>query len=156
MHIHTVSFDDFSCSEFYLFGIHSTLENYRLAYLINSYLEIQLKRCNFDIDLKRNNQEANYPLYEFVDEFTENAWFLISNVYKTNISEENFGLFSENETRIHLLPERKKVDYILKLEGDFQPDFLQRTNEVIAKIPQVITSYPIDTNTLKSKEYLIF
>ena len=49
-----------------------------------------------------------------------------------------------------------KVDYFLKLEGEFTQHRIDKINEVINEIPQVITSYNIDTNTLKSKEFLIF
>ncbi len=156
MQVHTVSFDDFSCANYYILGIHSTLEDYQLAYLLNSFLGINFKRSLNDIDFKNKTNEAYFPLYEYTDYNTDNDWFLISNIYKTNIKESNKGLFSENETRLYLIPEKKKVDYFLKLEGEFTRNQIDKTIEVINEISQVITSYNIDTNKLKSKEFLIF
>ena len=156
MQVHTVSFDDFSCTEYHIFGIHSALEDYKLAYLLNSFLSINFKRCKDDIDLKIKANEAYFPLYEYTNYQTDNSWFLVSNVYKTKIQGDNLGLFSESETRLFLLPEKKKVDYFLKLEGEFTQHRIDKINEVVNEIPQVITSYNIDTNTLKSKEFLIF
>jgi hypothetical protein len=57
---------------------------------------------------------------------------------------------------MYLIPEKKKVDYFLKLEGDFDYEYIAKTVDQINKINQVITSYTIDSNILKSKEFLIF
>jgi hypothetical protein len=156
MQVHTVSFDDFSCGEYYVLGIHSAIEEYRLAYLLNSYLGINLKRGNDDVDISIKSNKAFFPLYEYTDSNSEESWFLVSNLYKTNIKAENVGLFSENETRLYLIPEKKKVDFFLKLEGEITQTNIEKINEVINQIPEVITSYNIDTNKLKSKEFLIF
>ncbi len=155
MQIHSLSLDDFSSSDYNLIGIHSATEDYRLAYLLNLHLQLNLHRSRFDIDVKNKNSSALFSLYEFVDQTTENAWFLISNYCKNNIVEHNLSLFSEHETVSYLLSEKKKVDYFLKLEGDFSTKNIHNIIETINKIPQIITSYSIDTNKLKSKESLI-
>lgn len=156
MQVHTVSFDDFSCSDDYVLGVHSTLEDYQFAYLLNFFLRVNFKRCKNDIDLKIKTSEAYFPLYDYTDFNTDTNWFLVSNIYRSKIKEDNVGLFLENETRTYLIPEKKKVDYFLKLEGEFTQHKIDKIIEVINEIPQVITSYNIDTNTLKSKEFLIF
>jgi hypothetical protein len=157
MQVHTVSFDDFSCSDYHILGIHSALEDYQLAYKLNSFLNISFKRSSIDIDFKSKDYEAFFPLYEHTDYHSDDIWYLVSNVFKTNTKNgNNNGLFAENETRLYLIPEKKKVDYFLKVEGDFSQDSIYKINEAIHHIPGVITSYKIDTNTLKSKEFLIF
>ena len=55
-----------------------------------------------------------------------------------------------------MLFQQKKVDFFLKLEGEITQTNIDKINEVINQIPEVITSYNIDTNKLKSKEFLIF
>ena len=101
--------NDFSCSDDYVLGVHSTLEDYQFAYLLNSFLRVNFKRCKNDIDLKIKTSEAYFPLYEYTDFNTDNNWFLVSNIYRSKIKEDNVGLFMENETRTYLIPEKKKV-----------------------------------------------
>ncbi|AUC16369.1 hypothetical protein BTO06_14955 [Tenacibaculum sp. SZ-18] len=156
MQVHTVSFDDFLCDKYSIVGIHSAIEEYRLAYLLNLYLGINLKRCDNDVDIFSTSNKAFFPLYEYTDSNSEESWFLVSNLCKMHVKTDNIGLFSENETRIYLIPEKKKVDFFLKLEGDVTQTNIDKINEVINLIPEVITSYIIDTNKLKSKEFLIF
>lgn len=156
MQIHSLTLDDFSVSDYSLIGIHSTLEDYHLAYLLNFHLQLNLKRSDFDIDVRKNKVNAFFSLYGFTHSETENVWYLISNHYKNKVVENNTGLFSESQTVTFLLPERKKVDYFLKLEGSFNTIDIDHIIERTNKIPRIITSYSIDTNKLKSKESLIF
>ncbi|WP_299673014.1 IPExxxVDY family protein [uncultured Tenacibaculum sp.] len=156
MQIHSLTLDDFSSTDYSLIGIHSPVEDYRLAYLLNLHLQLNLKRSDFDIDVTKDNIDAFFSLYEFTHNATENSWYLISNYHKNKVAGNNLSLFSESQTVTYLLPERKKVDYFLKLEGDFNSMTINKTIESINKIPQIVTSYSIDTNKLKSKESLIF
>ncbi|MFY7671105.1 IPExxxVDY family protein [Tenacibaculum sp. MEBiC06402] len=156
MQVHTVSLDDFSCTDYHIIGIHSTLEDYQLAYVLNANLNVHFQRCKTDIDVKNKSYEAFYPLFEYMDYNNDDVWYLISNVFKTKAKDDSNSLFAENETRRYLIPEKKKVDYFLKLEGEFTQNKVHEINEVIHQTQGVITSYNIDTNTLKSKEFLIF
>jgi len=156
MQIHSLTLDDFSSTDYFLVGIHAAMEDYRLAYLLNLHLHIKLKRSNFDLDSKHSNGSATYSLFEYNNTSTENNWFLISNRYKAKIKSKNLSLFSESQTFTYLIPEKKRVDYFLKLEGDFTSKTIEKTIEKINILPQIITSYTIKTNELKSKESLIF
>ena len=67
---------------------------------------------------------------------------------------QNSLFASTSKSRIYLLPEYKKVDYLLKIENN-----LLDTKNLISKmkdIPQIITTFAVDVNTLKSKNNLIF
>lgn len=71
----------------------------------------------------------------------------------------NQDLFSnstqEVATKVFLLPELKKVDYFLKIESD---DDLQ-INEIVKNLKSIkslSTVYVVDTETIKSKNKLIF
>jgi len=57
---------------------------------------------------------------------------------------------------MYLIAEKKKVDFFIKISGSVQYSFVLETIDKIKKIDQVITSYSIDKNTLKSKDFLIF
>ena len=64
--------DDYS-----LIGIHSTEEDYRLAYLLNKHLKTKLMRYKQVLDFK--NSTAEFPLFEYKDEKNFINYYLINN-----------------------------------------------------------------------------
>ncbi|MDY0781221.1 IPExxxVDY family protein [Tenacibaculum sp. IB213877] len=156
MPIYSLEINEFYNNDYALIGVHTTLEDYRLAFLLNKTIGVKFKRANYDLDFKSKKHNSFYSVYDYTNKKLGLDWFLISNVYKTQLENINFELFNESETIIYLIPEKKRVDFFLKIEGDFDYDFIVKTTEKINQIPQVITSYSIDSNTLKSKEFLIF
>ena len=56
----------------------------------------------------------------------------------------------------YLMPEKKNIDYFIKIVEDISLKNLTETVAKIKKINQVITTYIVDKNTLKSKDSLIF
>jgi len=144
-----LDFDDFLDDDFELLAIHTTLESYHLAYFMN---------ISFDIQFKRTEGIQDFDFYEFNDEKNQSLWNLIANKgtqEKTDTLEEQSTLFFEAKSkRIYLLPEYKKVDYLIKIEHN-----THNTQKLISKmnaIPQIITTFVIDVPTLKSKNNLIF
>ena len=153
-----VTLDEFEDSDKYkLIAIHSSLEDFQLAYRLNQELNICLARKNFDIDF----QKANYPIFEFNDKTELVTWHLVNNICKVEIGFENdiSSLFDQEKSAIrilNLIPEYKEVKYLLKIT--YQTNFLNH-EELISKllsIPQIITAYEIEVSKLKSKTNLIF
>ena len=58
--------------------------------------------------------------------------------------------------KTYLIPEKKKVDYFIKIVGEPNQELIYKTVNKINKINQVVTSYTVEKHTLKSKQYLIF
>lgn len=56
-------FEDVSCT---LIAIHCAIEDYRLAYLLNKYLNITLSRKPKDLDF--NKGITKYALFEYEDQ----------------------------------------------------------------------------------------
>ena len=141
--------------DYLLIGIHSTEEDYRLAYLINKHLKTKFTRYEKNLDFK--DSEAEFPLFEYKDEKNYINYYLINNKYLQFVNKQyNEGLFGGNySTTSYLLPEKKKVDFFLKVEGCTNLHILKLI-EKLNKIDEIITSYAIDTNNLKSKYNLIF
>ena len=86
---------------------------------------------------------------------------MISNVCKKEEDglQSSGSLFSSNEKILktyHLLTELKNVDYLIKISNDDRYFDDKDIIEKIQTIPQVITTYVIDVDQLKSKENLIF
>lgn len=141
-----------------LIGIHTSVEGYHLAYLLNKNLNTSFSKSLQHLDFKNNN--ATYSIYEFVDESKQQETFLISNKFignHTQITDAN--LFSDSisySTTSYLIPEKKKVDFFLKIEGDTLPSEIKKILNKLNNIHQIITSYNINPSDLKSKDFLIF
>lgn len=152
MQLLTIDLED----DYSLIGIHSTEEDYRLAYLLNSYLKIKLTRFKHHLDFK--NSTAVFPLFEYKDGENYINYYLINNKFTELVDNQHKeGLFGGNySTTSYLIPEKKKVDFFLKIEGCNNEDFIQNLVNDLNKINQIITSYSIEPITLKSKENLIF
>ncbi|MDN3664808.1 IPExxxVDY family protein [Algibacter miyuki] len=149
-------FDDISYS---LIAIHCTLEDYRLAYLINKYLKTRLARRSKDLDF--DNGQSAYSIFEWEDEKQLTTWSLVSNTCKTeSFQQATFESLFENQEKItritHLIPEYKRVNYFLKIENEFSLSKEKYILDSILEIPQIATAYSVDANDLKSKDNLIF
>jgi len=156
MQIHALEIDDFSDDNYILIGIHSALEEFQMAYLLNQHLNTAFMRSKDSLDFENKNNNASFSIYEYENTKFSQFWFLIANKYVDTFENQSTGFFKSNEVTTYLIPEQKKVDFFLKLEGDFDPQFIQKTLEIINHINQVITSYTIDVANLKSKDFLIF
>ena len=156
MQIHSLEIDDFSSNDYTLIGIHTTLEDNKLAYVLNKQLSIKFKHAQFSLDFQNKNNNATFPVYEYSNVKLDHNWFLISNTNKQIATPLQAGFFKESDTITYLISEKKKVDFFIKLEGNFDYDFVVKSLEKINQIKQIITSYTIEVDTLKSKEFLIF
>ena len=77
MAIKKLVLDDFLEEEtFSLIGIHCTIEDYRLAYLLNKTLELKLVRQANDID--NNNNKTTFSFFEWEDDTQFKTWNLVS------------------------------------------------------------------------------
>ena len=142
--------------DYLLIGIHSTEEDYRLAYLLDTHLKTKLNRFKYCLDFKDSN--AKFPLFEYKDEHNFINYYLINNKHSQLINPQiNEGLFEYNYSTIsYLIPEKKKVDFFLKIEGCNQQNLARTLVGKLNKIQQIITSYAIEPCSLKSKNHLIF
>lgn len=160
MAVHKLILDDvFEEEVFTLIAVHCTLEDYRLAFLLNKHLGITLTRRSSDLDY--NNGTSKYSIFEWEDHKQQTNWSLVSNICKTESYQErdSQSLFEIKEkiTRInHLIPEYKQVDYFLKIDSEFHFSKEKYILNRILKIRQIATAYGVDSSQLKSKDHLIF
>ena len=163
MAIHRLSIDEFDEVNYELVAIHTSLEDYHLAYFINQKLPILLSKNKNDIQASSKDGEARFSRYTFEDLERDVVWNLIQNKNEVLVSKKSNStdLFSnEVATRVYLLPEFKRVDYFLKIEN---PEGLeqakQTTREIIGglnTIDRISTVYTVDAHQIKSKNNLIF
>ena len=153
--------DDFE-EEFKLIGIHASVENYKIAFLLNQHLHTNFKRRKKDLDLSTNNLSINFPIFEFYNAATYYDMFLIANKSKSMeiLASKSEGLFSETSSEktntSYLIPEYKKVDFFIKVYSDLEEIPLLEIISEIKKIKQVISAYEIEIDKLKSINNLIF
>jgi hypothetical protein len=159
MAIHKLYLEDFDQIDYDLIAIHTSLEDYRLAYKINQQLDILLSKNENEIPIELNKQKASFSRFTFEDEIAMMSWDLIQNKQEIELPIQNntSSLFNDNMmvTQVNLINELKKVDYFLKIEHDQQIN----TKELISKINKIdsiTTVYVVDVNDIKSKNNLIF
>lgn len=156
---HKLLLDDVE-EDYHLLAIHSTLEEYKIAYSLNKQLHLNLKRARCDVDFNHGDVQALYPLYVFKDPAKYLSIYLIKNKFRgTNKKVVSTGsLFTEEEFSPQItffIPEYKEVDYFLKIEGDLEELEVERILGQIALLPNIITTFAVDPNQLKSKNNLI-
>lgn len=151
--MHKMSLDFYEDS-FALIALHCNLEDHILAYNINQNLKCSFKRRKQDLIF---SESISLPVFEWKDTINDRYWTFIHNRIKAEETTSNAGFFKDipSFTTKYLIPEYKNVDYFMKLE---QEDLVSETTilKSIVAIPNIITAYTIDTNTLKSKNNLIF
>lgn len=155
---HKLVIDDVE-EDYHLLAIHSSLEEYKLAFFLNRHLQICLKRARIDVDFNHGDIQALYPLYSFKEPEKYRTYNLIKNKFKGPVKKvvSSGSLFVEEEVSpqvTYLVPEYREVDYFLKIDEENNTD-IQKMISQIASIPNVATTYPVDPNQLKSKSNLI-
>lgn len=142
--------------DYTLIGIHSILEDFRLAYFLNKNLKIHLKRNKEDLDFPSKN--CSFPFYVYEDKASFTTWSLISNKYFfiDNVKNLNNNLFQKESKTSYLVPEKNTVDYFIKINGIINKEKLQNILFKINETNHILTSYTLDPYNLKSKENLIF
>ena len=152
MSIYKLTTSDFE-SDYTLIAIHSQSEPYKLAYEINLKLNTNLEKSSFDISFK--NKVSVFNLYKHESEIYNTKLYLISNksIEKENQA-KNKLLFNEYSISSFLIPELKKAEFLIKIEGGgFNIDSLLIK---LNKIDSVVSCYRASINNVKSKYNLIF
>jgi len=147
---------------YHLIAIHTSLEDYHLAYHINKELPTQLKKIPIDLQVTHKKQETCYTRFHFEDQKELISWDLLENKNSKSqsINLKDSDLFSQSEIAVsttnYLLPEFKKVNYFLKITNERRE---RKITEFIAKInsiEKINLVYCINAETIKNKNNLIF
>lgn len=162
MAVHKLIVDDDFEETFSLIAIHSTIEPYKLAYLLNKQLNLRLIRQKEDVAYSKESAEILFPLYQHNDDLQDLCYNLVANTCTYFIARQAnsaslFGDIQEEQAvTTHLISEQKKVDYFLKIEADCYHFCVQEIITKMKKISQIISAYEVDIESLRSKNNLIF
>ena len=162
MAIHKLDLGEFDEIDYYLIAIHTSLEDYRLAFFINQKLPVNLSKSENEIQISIKEGETNFSRFYYIDIESTITWNLIQNKseviqYKKGNTPNLFsGVTMEVATKVFLLPEFKKVDYFLKIENNDDTMIVSSIQLLLNTIDSISTVYIVDTNKIKSKNNLIF
>lgn len=159
MAIHKLHLEDFDQIDYNLIAIHTSLEDYKLAFKLNQSLSIGFSKNEKEIPIELKEKLAYFSRFTFEDDEKMIVWDLIQNKQEIDlpVQTSTINLF-ENKyitTQISLVNELKKVDYFLKIEhnSNFKiKDIIDKIN----KIDAISTVYEVDAYQIKSKNNLIF
>ena len=153
MQVYSLDIDDFNEDNYTLIGIHTALEDFKLAYLLNKNLDTHFSKANYSLDFESN---ASFSVYNDINEEYGFELYLISNSYTEERINASDTIVLATETKTYLIPEKKKVDYFIKIVGEPTQETIYKTVHQIKQINQVVTSYTVELDSLKSKQFLIF
>ena len=126
--------------KFFLAGISSSENDYRLSWAINNALKLNLQKSNdLEVITKKHKVPQKFPVYKYIDENSGRQYNLISN--KT-----------ENG---YLISEFRQFDYFFQIYGEIEMKYELMFN-TIKKMDNVLAIFKIDPQILKSKQHLIF
>jgi hypothetical protein len=123
MAIHKLHIDEFDEVDYELIAIHTSLEDYRLAYFLNQKLPILLRKSKNEIQINIKEGVTFFSRFIYENTNTDCCWSLVQNKNEVTSlnTNNNPNLFGESSfevaTKAFLLPELKKVDYFLKIEN---------------------------------------
>ncbi|OCB77317.1 IPExxxVDY family protein [Flavobacterium crassostreae] len=163
MAVHKLNLGEFDEIDYYLIAIHTSLEDYRLAFFINQILPIRLAKSNNEIQIHIKEGETSFARYHHYDSENDINWDLIQNKNEVVLKKTSpiSELFSDqamvSSKKVFLLPEFKTVDYFLKIENTPEHTIdLPQIKSKLNAINNISTVYTIETNQIKSKNNLIF
>ncbi len=154
--------DEFEELDFHLLAIHTSLEDFRLAYFLNQKLQLNLSKNNEEIKIKNKEGNTFFSRFTFEDIKNDVFWNLIENENEITLKQNNTnqGLFTESKnsftTKDFLLPEYKKVNFFLKIDAPKKSVIPTEIVTQIKTIDRISTVYFIDLENIKSKNNLIF
>jgi hypothetical protein len=162
MAVHKLDLGEFDEIDYYLIAIHTSLEDYRLAFFINQKLPINLSKSKAEVHINIKEGETMFSRFYYYDSEKAISWNLIQNKNEVFQQKKDTlqNLFSklnlEISTKVYLLPEFKKVDFFLKIENTEDAMDVSKIKAILNTIDSISAVYAVDTNQIKSKNNLIF
>jgi len=154
--------DEFDEVDYELIAIHSSVEDFRLAYFINQKLPIVLSKSKDEVGVMVKEGEAFFSKFTFDDYKNDILWSLIQNkndiILQHKSTGQNLFLNTNMETlrKVHLISDLKKVDYFLKIENNNNTFQLEEIVNKLNKIERISAVYAVEPEKIKSKNNLIF
>lgn len=126
--------------EFDLYGVTTSVKEYKLAWALNKLLGFRLKKQQ---DLCYESEQREHMIISNYEYITDHSVVRL-------LRNKALGM------KAFLLPELKEYDYVLQITGALQQLYPQELVNKLLRIPLVQYVKQFDPLTLKLKENLIF
>jgi len=141
--------------KYFLIALHSNVEIFFLAYLLNKNLKTSFKKMKYNII--NNENDYLFERYQSIDKNKREKMDLFSNksaLKKNKTTDQVFSLFDSSYfKKFFFINEFKDVDFFIKKDSINNLDLLIKKIKLIEEIE---SSYLVDEKLLKNKENLIF
>ncbi len=133
-----IKVDDDYEKEYSLMGISCHLKDYRLVYLINNCLSLDLKKQDdLIIYPTKGKQKLQFSFYHYQQDHFE------------------YNLIANRNPLGTLIQEHKHFDYILLIKGRISKKLKQNLLQKLLKISNVLAAIEIKPNTVKLLAHII-
>ncbi len=158
MKLHTLTINDSDLIDFSFIAIHTTLEDYRLAFMINKTFLVSFSKF-YAPENKTLSEVEKHKVFDYEDMITGSYWEILRNKIESQATVSESGsaptnMFETVATSTYIVPQKKRVDYFIKIYGAEM-----ETSEIvdrIADLPSIVTAFEVDVHALKSKNNLIY
>ncbi len=130
--------------DFMLFAVVSAVKDFKFAWNINAAFEMDFCKVT-DLELNFANQEI-----KFISNYIFESEYSLFRILKNKL------VSSDGENNGYLLPELKKFDYLIKIEGESVEEVSEGLPEKLKSLPCVQYFEKIKIENLKSKDNLLF
>lgn len=140
--------------DFVLIALYSDEEDYRMAFLLNQFLELQLQKTASIISAHKNE----YTIFEYDDQNQYRLWQLIFNHHIRNKEvKRSHDLFSTApitfDKTTFLMKKLKKARFLLKITAEQSENYYNDVVQKIISIPQVYTCDIVPLDKINDKEF---
>jgi len=127
--------------DFFLIGISSHENDYRISWALNNYLGLKLVRMDDHKIIDNNHPEPlRFSIFSFDDDESLLSYKLIANRCQNGF----------------LIGEIKNIDFLFIISGETNQIFLDNITQKINNLTIVNTAFQIDPEKLRSRQKLLF
>ena len=130
--------------EFNVFAVVSSVKEHKFAWHLNASLEMDFYKIE-DLELAHSKEGSKYV-----------SNYIYHSEYSTLRILRNRLVAEEGENNGHLIPELKKFDFLLKIEGESVEEISEGLPEKLKSLPCVQYFEKLKVENLKSKDNLLF
>jgi hypothetical protein len=130
--------------DFEIIGIVSSERSFKLAWLLNDSLHLDLARISdFDLDFSNG---VSLSFANFIHRTEHNSYQLL----------KNKALKYEKTSKPFLLPELKQFDYLLRIDNMTRGIDIESVKQTLSSLSQIQLCQIINLEDVKEKENLIY
>ena len=138
---HAIKLNNIPEALFYLIGISSHENDYRISWAINNTLLFNfIKKDNYSFFDSKKGIKKEFSRYEYINEEIFVKHLLISN-------QGNLGF---------LIPELKNIDFFIALLDEPDETYAHNLVQKLKQVDIISLAYLVNVSTLKSKNNLVF